>query len=119
MYTLLISSVGYAYATNYFIYLFPYFTSGFWHQEPLCYCYRGASIIAKTVKIVCEAIWNFHTKKINIPKITTEQLTKIVENFTKSANFSNCIVTFNGKHVMLILEYMARIVTQPFTIIQN
>ncbi|XP_049880387.1 uncharacterized protein LOC126376874 [Pectinophora gossypiella] len=62
--------------------------------------YRGKSTIAKTVKIVCGAIWK-HLLIENIPKITTERLTEIAENFDNSANFPNCIGALDGKYIRI------------------
>ncbi|CAG4964994.1 unnamed protein product [Colias eurytheme] len=77
-----------------------FLASGNTFQDMHLNCYRGASTIAKTVKIVCGVIWK-HLLIENIPKITTERLTKIAEKFAKSANFPNCIGALDGKHVRI------------------
>jgi hypothetical protein len=62
--------------------------------------YRGASTIAKIVRIVCRAIWK-HLSSQNIPPITKQLLEDVAIEFDKKANFPNCIGALDGKHVRI------------------
>lgn len=61
--------------------------------------YRGASTIAKTVRLVCNAIWDRCLRQ-NMPEIT-QLFEEISADFDKKANFPNCLGAIDGKHIRI------------------
>ncbi|GBP70538.1 hypothetical protein EVAR_47921_1 [Eumeta japonica] len=66
--------------------------------------YRGASTIAKIVRIVCCVIWK-HLSSQNIPPITKQILEDVAIEFDKKANFPNCIGALDETNCIIVDEY--------------
>lgn len=62
--------------------------------------YRGASTIAKTIRLVCSAIWDRCLRQ-NMPEITQQLFEEISADFDKKANFPNCLGAIDGKHIRI------------------
>ncbi|CAH2002123.1 unnamed protein product [Acanthoscelides obtectus] len=63
------------------------------------YYYRiGISTISKTVRLVCNSLWNL-LKDEFLPQPTEETWQRIADNFKKSAQFPNCLGAIDGKHI--------------------
>lgn len=62
--------------------------------------YRGASTIAKTIRLVCNAIWNRCLRQ-NMPEITQQLFEEISADFDKKANFPNCLGAIDSKHIRI------------------
>lgn len=62
--------------------------------------YRGASTIAKTIRLVCNAIWDRCLRQ-NMPEITQQLFEEISVDFDKKANFPNCLGAIDGKHIRI------------------
>ncbi|CAB3249243.1 unnamed protein product [Arctia plantaginis] len=62
--------------------------------------YGGASAIAKTIRLVCNAIWDRCLRQ-NMPEITQQLFEEISAGFDKKANFPNCFGAIDGKHIRI------------------
>lgn len=63
--------------------------------------YRGKSTITGIVKFVCRILWNI-LKSLELPKITTELMEQIAQEYEKKTNFPNCIGALDGKHIRIL-----------------
>lgn len=58
----------------------------------------GRSTVAKTIYQTLKAIWNKFVNQHMSPKLTSEDLTRISDNFFLRWQFPNCIGAIDGKH---------------------
>lgn len=63
--------------------------------------YRGKSTITGIIKFVCRIVWNI-LKRLELPKITTELMEQIAQEYEKKTNFPNCIGALDGKHIRIL-----------------